>query len=303
MVELRLDRALSIGLAKPFLHLTNAQRQPRIPILMYHGIRSGVDTKHPYFETNTSPQAFASQMEFLHRRGYSAVTLSDAVEAIAAGGDGQKRVALTFDDGYLDFYDRALPVLARLGLAATAFIVSGFARKEPSSLNDRKYMDWNQVRDARRHGIEIGSHTVTHLELYTASANEVDEQVGRSKQTIEDELGEPIRSFSYPFAFPELSKEFTSSLRASLQAHGYQNGVTTVIGTATRKHDRFFLPRLPVNSHDDLRLFQAKLQGGYDWLHFPQQIYKRLKCNAPWIRGLADAETPQNKPVRSLLLL
>jgi len=54
-------------------------------------------------------------------------------------------------------------------------------------------------------------------------------------------------------------------------------GVSTVIGTACRGGDPFFLPRIPVNSHDDLQLFEAKLNGGYDWLHPIQYAYKQIK--------------------------
>jgi hypothetical protein len=63
-------------------------------------------------------------------------------------------------------------------------------------------------------------------------------------------------------------------LRQSMRTAGYDYGVTTVLGSANRLSDRYFLPRLPANEYDDDELFRAKLEGSYDWLHVPQLIYK-----------------------------
>ncbi len=95
------------------------KNQIRIPILMYHGIREGTGNRHPYFETNTSPELFARQMTFLHDRGYDVVSLKDAIGAMTAGENGKRRVVITFDDGYRDFYTHAFPVLERFGFKAT----------------------------------------------------------------------------------------------------------------------------------------------------------------------------------------
>jgi len=60
---------------------------------------------------------------------------------------------------------------------------------------------------------------------------------------------------------------------------GYEVGVSTILGRASRKHDKFFLPRLPVNNWDDAGMLHAKLEGGYDWLHWPQLIKKSIFHN------------------------
>ena len=142
-------------------------------------------------------------------------------------------------------------------------------------------MTWNELRELRRHEISVGSHTVNHPELHRMTPTAVEEEIRQSKDTIEDRLGEPICSFSYPFAFPERDKGFTMTLQGLLEKHGYENGVSTIIGTATGESSRFFLPRLPVNSYDDLRLFEAKLEGSYNWLHGPQYLFKTLKTVLP----------------------
>ena len=86
-----------------------------------------------------------------------------------------------------------------------------------------------------------------------------------------------MNTFAYPYAFPEQDARFVQMLRDSLQSNGYEAGVSPSLGTARREHDHYFLPRLPVNAYDDLRFFQVKLEGGYDWLHSFQYASKRVK--------------------------
>jgi len=285
MSKFRLDRALSVSLIHPVLRVLKGHRHRGIPILMYHSIRNGMGTKHPYFETNTSPELFARHMKFLRDNGYTPVDLNHVVDAIKTGGDRQKPIAITFDDGYRDFYTEALPILGQNGFAATVFIVSGFIRAQHTRVGNKEFMTWKEVQEIHAHGIHIGSHTVNHPELWRMSPREVECEIRQSKETIEEKLSESLRSFSYPFAFPEHDKRFVEMLRGFLGKHGYENGVSTVIGTAGRDHDRYFLPRLPVNSHDDLRFFQAKVEGGYDWLHTPQRFYKScLRHGSPVAR-------------------
>ena len=135
-------------------------------------------------------------------------------------------------------------------------------------------MTWGEVRELYGVGIAFGSHTVSHQQLTTLTVPEVEEEIRGSKEAIEDRLGGSVDSFSYPFAFPETDRLFKRTLRDLLVAQGYQNGVTTVIGTCRSKSDCFFLPRLPANSWDDRCLFRAKLDGAYDWLHYFQYAAK-----------------------------
>ena len=131
------------------------------------------------------------------------------------------------------------------------------------------------------HGIEIGSHTVTHPELWRLSPRDLKYQLSHSKETIEQSIGTEVRSFSHPFAFPEQNAAFITQISALLEKLGYQNAVSTIIGTADRKDGKYCLPRLPINEHDDLRLFRAKLQGAYDWLHVAQRLYKNWLKKEP----------------------
>jgi peptidoglycan/xylan/chitin deacetylase (PgdA/CDA1 family) len=270
----RLDRAITVGLAYPFQRILRSDRANRIPVLMYHGVAGKVSDRHPYFETNISPAMFARHMDFLADRGYAALSID---EALAGTGNRQKVVVITFDDGYRNFYTDAFPVLRNHGFTATVFVISSFTGDQRIAKNGCEYMTWDEVRTVRSNRITIGSHTLTHPQLDEMQPSEIRAELSISKREIEQQLGTPVESFAYPYAFPEQNTSFVRMLKSLLQEEGYRVGVSTVIGTACRGNDPFFLPRIPVNSHDDLQFLEAKLNGGYDWLHPIQYAYKLIK--------------------------
>ena len=274
---MRLDRAVSVHLIHPLAQTRRPGAGVRIPILMYHSISNEIGARHPYYETNTSPRVFRQQMAFLHQNGYSTISLAEVVSTLKADRPHQKIVVITFDDGYRDFDTESLPILSEYKMTATLFVVTGVTGNSRPRFKGKECLTWNELRELRSNGIEIGSHTVTHPELKFMNSTDIENEIGRSKQTIEEKLGERVHSFSYPYAFPESNRLLTTFLSDTLEKYGYQNGVSTILGTAQHDSDRFFLPRIPVNTWDDLPFFQAKLDGAYDWLHFPQVLNKLVR--------------------------
>jgi peptidoglycan/xylan/chitin deacetylase (PgdA/CDA1 family) len=114
----------------------------------------------------------------------------------------------------------------------------------------------------------------TDADLRSLVLDQLEYELGHSKEIIEQHLGVPVDSFSYPFAFPEEDKDFMRYLEDLLNNLGFEYGVSTILGRASRKSNRFFLPRLPVNNWDDISMLRAKVEGGYDWLHWPQLLKK-----------------------------
>jgi peptidoglycan/xylan/chitin deacetylase (PgdA/CDA1 family) len=214
-------------------------------------------------------------MKYLHENGYRCVGLCAAVEALKCPPSKERLAVITFDDGYRDFYIDAFPILRKYAFGATMFIASSHTGDQRICLEGKEFMTWKEVREILAHEIEVGSHTVSHPQLCGLSEERVASEIGNSKQAIEDKLGCAVVSFSYPFAFPQHDRQFIRLIRGLLQMHGYKNGVCTTIGTASREHDVFFLPRLPANGYDDLKFYQAKLEGSYDWLCMVQTLYKQ----------------------------
>jgi peptidoglycan/xylan/chitin deacetylase (PgdA/CDA1 family) len=279
-MNLRLDRLATLYLASPYRRLLQ-RRQPCIPILMYHSISEAEQSEvHPYYRTTTSPAMFAAQLAFLKSEGYQTCTLAQALCQLETnGGNATKSVVLTFDDGFRNFYRSALPLLNQHGFSATVFLPTGYIGEAPIPFKGVDCLTWSEVRELKRQGIDFGSHTVTHPRLRELSFSAIQDELVNSKEMIEQRLGCRVESFSYPYAFPQADTDFIPMLRHLLETAGYNNGVSTVVGRASRDSEPLFLERLPVNSWDDARLFGAKLDGAYDWIAPAQRFSKRGKSH------------------------
>ena len=275
MLAFRPDRVATLYLFHPLARKSTGSSIVHIPILMYHGIAEPGVKGHPSSRTAVSPRNFAQQIHQLHEDGYRTVSLEDIgpqSKAVLC----EKPVIITFDDGYLDFKIEAFPVLQRYGFTAIVYLPTGSIADQRRTFQGSPCLTWTEIAELRRAGIRFGSHTVTHPKLVELDWPSVEHEIGDSKRMLEDRLGEAVSSFCYPFAFPSHRHEFCNRLRESLQAHGYQNAVCTVIGRAKPNDPQFFLRRVPMDSGDDLLLFKAKLEGGYDWLQTPQHLYKKF---------------------------
>jgi peptidoglycan/xylan/chitin deacetylase (PgdA/CDA1 family) len=276
-MSFRFDRFATLYLVNP-LRWSASGNKPSIPILMYHSIANDAETVHPYYRTSTSPQQFALQMKYLHGNGYQTASLPEIVGQLQGKGTVvDKQVVVTFDDGYRDFYHHAFPALSQYGFSATVFLPTAYVGDHPVQFKGKDCLTWTEVRELNKNGILFGSHTVTHPQLRELSAPAINQEIANSKATIEEKLGSAVRSFAYPYAFPQTDSDFTRMLRDSLNRAGYQNGVCTIVGRATRNSEPLFLERLPVNSCDDRALFSAKLAGAYDWICTSQYVAKMVK--------------------------
>lgn len=286
---IRLDRFLTLNV---FRHLKRILPQPNgilIPILMYHSISDDPeDGIHPYYRINTSPKRFAEHMQFLDDNNYKVIDLSEAVKIISETSASphiptshhsnipQKKVVLTFDDGYRDFYVKAFPILKKYGFSATVFLPTAFIGSKRSGLKDKEHLTWDEVVELYREGITFGSHTVTHQPLKILKGVEIKYEIEKSKEIIENNISNRVESFSYPYAFPDGDSSFIRRLKILLKESGYLNGVCTRVGTIQSKEDIYFLKRIPLNSDDLIPFFDAKLVGGYDWFRKSQLIHKML---------------------------
>jgi peptidoglycan/xylan/chitin deacetylase (PgdA/CDA1 family) len=276
----RIDRLASVYLSHPLARVLRSVSGARVPILMYHSVSDSLFGKsHPYYQINCSPPVFARQMRWLRRNGYRTLNLTQMWTAMETGQDVAKTVVITFDDGYRDFYTDAFDAMRQCGFSATIFLATDRIQNTPVRIDGVDYLTWSEVAELHKAGIQFGSHTVSHPDLRSLSPEQIEYELGCSKETIEQKLGAPVESFSYPFAFPEEDKTFTQFLVGILENLGFENGVSTIIGRAGKHDNRYYLPRLPVNSWDDAALLRAKLEGGYDWLHWPQWLYKYAHHN------------------------
>jgi peptidoglycan/xylan/chitin deacetylase (PgdA/CDA1 family) len=276
---MRLDRFLTVHLFQP-LH---AGSRDRVAILMYHSISEPVEPHvSAYHQTVTTPRQFAMQLRLL-QESCEVVRLTDAIALLGATGPAHTcnsdvhrwRVAITFDDGLLDFYTTAFPLLDGYHFPVTVFLSTAFVGGR--FVTGRRCMSARQVRELARQGVVFGSHTVSHRQLAELRAHEVRAELEGSRRQVEDLTGMETMLFSYPFRFPEENRPWLRRLRREMAETGYTAGVTTALGCCRPGDDPFFLRRLPVNDLDDAMFLRAKVAGGYDWMHRVQLFYKLLR--------------------------
>lgn len=277
MSGFRLDRFLTLYFFHPFVRRRQPSGELKIPILMYHSISADEENAHYYYRINTSPKTFEEHMKFLNKNKYSVISLQDILNYYSCVQGMNKYVVITFDDGYDDFYKEAFPILQEHSFSATVFLPTDFIGNKKRRLKGKEHLEWSQVSELSDIGISFGSHTVTHPELSGLRNEDIEYELMQSKKTIEDKLGKSIDTFSYPYKFPDTNKAFITLLREMLGKNGYNFGVSTRIGTTSKKDDIYFMKRIPINSRDDISLFQAKLEGGYDWVYWPQLFSKMSK--------------------------
>jgi peptidoglycan/xylan/chitin deacetylase (PgdA/CDA1 family) len=235
-------------LAGPPLVLAPGPGAVKVPILMYHYIRTNPDSRDRLgFALSVTPADFAAQMDWLASNGFHPVTTADLYAYLnRARGLPSRPVILSFDDGYADFYQTALPILRAHDFTAVAYIVSGFIGRPG-------YMTAAQITEADRSGIEIGSHTVDHANLARSAPGSVHFEVMASKQALEQLLGHPVLSFCYP------SGQFNGGVMAAVQAAGYQDATTTAFGYVHYMFDRYTWSRVRISGGESLSDFATSL--------------------------------------------
>lgn len=216
----------------------------RVPVLMYHYIRvNPVAYDRMGFNLSVTPADFAAQMDWLARNGYHPITFAE-LHGYLNGQRGlpNRPVILTFDDGYADFYTTALPILRAHDFSAVAYVVSGF-------MGWPGYMTPAQVVEADRSGIEIGAHTVNHVDLSKQSPDGLHYQLTASKAALEQLLGHPVLSLCYP------SGRFNPTVAAAAENAGYRDATTTRWGSFRNLAGRYFWDRLRVSGGETLDQF------------------------------------------------
>lgn len=177
--------------------LVPAASGPGCTVLCYHLVGAGTGSP-----VDLPAGMFRRHMEEL-AEGAEVVPLERAVEDPPAGRR-RPRVALTFDDAYRNFHDAAFPVLAELGLPATLFVPVGFVEGEcPPPLASAPFpaVSWSELAEMAGSGlVAVGSHTWSHPELTALPTAEVDDELRRSRERLEEQLGRPVGSFCYPRA-------------------------------------------------------------------------------------------------------
>lgn len=208
-----------------------------IPILMYHHILSDADGTDNSNDPSlrVSPETFDMQMQWLSDNGFETVSPD---YFLTPHKTEKKPIIITFDDGYQNMFDNAVPILLKHGFVGTFYIVTDKA-ETPG------YLTWEEMKWMQEVNMTIGSHTASHIALSIASDDSVRIQLNTSKKILEEKLGIPILHLAYPFG------KFKKSDEHIAQETGYATAVNTKLGLNTKKTNLYALKRIAIRNQTD----------------------------------------------------
>jgi len=248
----------------------------KILILMYHKISEITNKDEKMFML--SPQKFKKQMQYIKNNKYTPINIDDLQKHLVDPNFDlpERPVVITFDDGYMDNYENALPILQEYKFPATIFVVSGFVGKTNQwdmklGFTQKPLMGWNEIREIKKYGLTIGSHTIHHPFLTKLDKNSAKKEIEVSKKQIEDKIGLPVEHFAYPYG------DMNETIKKMVQNAGYKDACSVTPGFNSRNKEFFELRRLEIHGPDKIWQFGIKLTFGVNHgkLNVPAKYYTR----------------------------
>lgn len=246
-----------------------------IKILMFHRVVTSEDlTKKHLFCLHVSE--FRKIIEWLDRHGFIPITLED----YRLYCDGQlelprKPIILTFDDGYLDTYEVAFPILNEFGMKGVVFVLGD--RSIKNNTWDWHYngsaaplMENHHILELSEAGIEIGAHSMTHSKLTALDERNAWNEISRSRILLEIILNKPVLSFSYPYGF------VNDSVKSMVSDAGFTHACSVWSGPLMFGKDNFELRRIPVFNSSTTVSLAMKLSAPFQYYSWLRSKFKNL---------------------------
>jgi len=225
----------------------------RVPILLYHKIDK--PAKDALVRGGFTPPArFERQLFHLKKRGFVFYTSSEMIEHYKERGVfPENGITLTLDDGWKDNYTNAFPIMKKLNVKATIFLVpSCIGQTSDKTLlkgeGAREHLSRADILEMADDGIEFGSHSMNHKWLHQLPVEEIKFEVEESKRQLEELLQTPCKVFAYPAGY------FSDEARRVVEDAGHVGAVTTIYGPCDRP-DPYALNRIEILRRDRF-LFQ-----------------------------------------------
>ncbi len=221
------------------------------PTLMYHSIDEGWRTE----KTSVSPESFENQMSFLHRKKYKVLSLEEVVLSFKNKQKlPGKAVSITFDDGYMNNYSIAYPVLRRYGFEAAIFVIV-------NNVGKPGYMNWDQLKRMADDGINIGSHTLTHPDLRKLSDQDLKKELVESKRILEENLKRKVDFFAYP------GGSLDERVKNAVIEAGYKGACATNPPRHYGSDDPYAVKRVRISrTSNNLLVFRMESSGFYTFI-------------------------------------
>ncbi len=254
-----------------------------IQILTYHKINDDFD----WGITRQKVSQFERGIKFLHDLGYKSVPLEEVFRSQEVF---DRKVVISFDDGYEDIYSNAFPILQKYGFSAFIFVITGFVGKYNSWDYNvgrrRKHLSWKQIKEMSNHGFGFGSHTVNHPDLtkIEPACGGVEYELEKSKEVLEDKLGKETSFLSYPFG------RYNRFVQEEAQRLGYKRAYTLCSKNKENEFQPFAVNRWGIYLFDSPLTLKIKLNHNrFFWIEdLKGRIINRFASGTAILKGSPD---------------
>jgi peptidoglycan/xylan/chitin deacetylase (PgdA/CDA1 family) len=245
----------------------------RPPVLCFHK----VSDRFCWEGTWTTPRRFFAYIDRFLDLGYRFIGIDEYLAGMAAPvtgeSDGSRELLLTFDDGYRELYTVVLPGMESRGVPFHVFLVTDYVGADnlwDLSLGRRpfRHLGWPEIEEMTSRGVTFGSHGATHADLTRLPAELIRDEIVRSKALIEDRLGRPAPTLSYPFG------RYDDVVKKIVRESGYAAAFSLYPSHSNAHFDRYAIRRNGVYIIDPVRLVQSKVVPG------PLYWCEEMKCRA-----------------------
>lgn len=226
-----------------FEGLTVTNSDIGIPVLYYHSIDPSEAN-----ELILAPERLREQLQYIKNAGYTTLTIQEVYDHLANNSPiPEKSILITFDDGYMDNYVNAFPILKELDIKATIFLMT-------VGVDEGYYMSSDSIKEMSDYGIDIQGHTITHPHLSELPYEEQLKEVKESREFISNITGKDVFAFAYPYG------DFNDDTLKAVQEAGYSMAFTIKNGKADREDGLLTLNRIYVNSLETMDQFIDNLE-------------------------------------------
>lgn len=209
-----------------------------IPVVYFHSVDPSEAN-----EVIISPDKLKQELQYIKDSGYTTLTMTEVYNYLINNKPiPEKSILITFDDGYMDNYTNAFPILKELNMKATIFLISG-------GIDNGYYLSTDQIKEMSNYGIDFQSHTVNHKYLDELSYQEQLKEVTESREAIKKITKKDVIAIAYPYG-----NYNNDTLKATEEA-GYSLAFTTDRGLADRNDNKLELNRIYVSSNYSLNDF------------------------------------------------
>lgn len=233
----------------------------RVPILVYHNVQPAAAARGVRgAELTMRPEVFAEQMQYLEDQHITVISLGALVDALEEKcAVPERSVVITFDDGRVNQYEFAFPVLKKHGYTATFFPFTHAMNRNP------RYFTWNQLREMQHAGMTIGSHTHLHVRVDKVRDPKVmHDEITGSRQILRKQLASPTDFFAYPFGAMSPSGD------SAVKAAGYRAARSFGGGVWNSARDLPRLRAIPVT--ENMAHFRSVVNPGMKRQSTPQPV-------------------------------